>query len=84
MSLSRYLCTAIMLRIGYGELDASLTIEDELACSTERIGDFDKKGSGFGWECLSGCPAATGEKEEVLGASGTDGVDSLLNGVNPG
>ena len=67
-----------------GDTDASLTVENELASSTKRIGDLDEGGASFVGEGLSGRPAASGEEEVVLGTSLADGVDDALDRGDPG
>ena len=61
-----------------------LTVKDELPVTTERVGNLDEKRSSLSWEGLSGGPAGAGEEKEILRAGGTDSVDDVLNGVNPG
>ena len=59
------------------------TIKDQLVGATKRIRDLHKKGTGLRWECLSRRPARAGEKQEVLRAGLTSGVDHELDSVDP-
>ena len=60
------------------------TIEYEPVSATKGVGNLDETRASLSGECLSGSPATSG-KEQVVGGTGlTDGVDGLLNGVDPG
>ena len=60
------------------------TIEDQLARVSKRVSDLHKERAGLSGEGLSGRPAGTRQKEEVLRTSSADGVDNELDGVHPG
>lgn len=60
------------------------TIEDELASTTERVGNLHQKRSGLGRESLRRRVATSRKEEEVLRPGSTDSIDYALHRVDPG